>query len=128
MNNHFKEALELVKCQAAARAMTVEEMTAMAQKLFRGLRALSENDGGERSGAAPAIEPGKAIKESSIICLECGKTLKAITKKHLAVHSLSPESYREKYGYKKNTALVCKSLQRERRKLMKEMRLWERRK
>ena len=30
MDNHFKEALELVKCQAAVRIMTAEEMTAMA--------------------------------------------------------------------------------------------------
>lgn len=126
MDNHFKEALELVKCQAAARVMTSEEMTAMAQKLFRGLRVLSESRAAEL--ARPLLDPTKAIKESSITCLECGKVLKTITKKHLAGHELTPVSYREKHGYKKNTALVCKSLQRERRKLMKEMRLWERRK
>ena len=126
MDNHFKEALELVKCQAAVRIMTAEEMTAMAQRLCRGLKALSE---GEAVAAAePAIDPSKAIKENSIICVECGKTLKVITKKHLAEHGLTPESFREKKKKKKGTALVCKGLQRERRKLMKEMRLWERRK
>ena len=124
MDNHFKEALELVKCQAAVRIMTAEEMIAMAQRLCRDLKALSEGE----AATEPAIDPSKAIKENSIICVECGKTLKVITKKHLAEHGLTPESYREKYGYKKGTALVCKGLQRERRKLMKEMRLWERRK
>ena len=126
MDNHFKEALDLVKCQAAVRVMTVEEMTAMAQRLCRGLKALSESEAA--ADAAPVLDPAKAIKEHSITCVECGKTLKVLTKKHLAEHGLTPETYREKYNYKKGAALVCKSLQRERRKLMKEMRLWERRK
>ncbi|HWR05104.1 MAG TPA: MucR family transcriptional regulator, partial [Humidesulfovibrio sp.] len=38
-----------------------------------------------------------------------------------------PVEYREKYGYKKGMPLVCKSLQRERRKKMKEMELWKKR-
>ncbi|MDE5879805.1 MAG: MucR family transcriptional regulator, partial [Desulfovibrio sp.] len=33
----------------------------------------------------------------------------------------------EKWGLKKDTPLVCKSLQRERRKKMKDMKLWEKR-
>lgn len=127
MDNHFKAALELVKCQAGVRPMTVEEMTAMVQKLSCGLKALADGETME-TAQEPCIDPGKAIKENSIACVECGKAFKVITKKHLAEHGLTPESYRAKYGYKKGTALVCKSLQRERRKLMKEMRLWERRK
>jgi predicted transcriptional regulator len=74
------------------------------------------------------MDPKKAIKEKSVTCLECGKSFKILTKKHLATHGLAPEEYKEKWGYKKNTPLVCKSLQRERRKKMKEMRLWEKRK
>ena len=124
MDNQIKEALELVKCQAAVRVMTVEEMTCMAQRLCHGLKCLAEN---ETAATQPLLDPSKAIKENSISCVECGKTLKVLTRKHLAEHGLTPESYREKHGYKKGTALVCKSLQRERRKLMKEMRLWERR-
>ena len=52
---------------------------------------------------------------------------KILTKKHIATHGLTVEEYRERCGYKKGTPLVCKSLQRERRKKMKDMKLWERR-
>ncbi|MDR1126470.1 MAG: MucR family transcriptional regulator, partial [Deltaproteobacteria bacterium] len=70
----------------------------------------------------------KAIKEKSITCLECGRTFKLLSGIHLKkAHDLTPVQYREKYGYKKGTPLVCKSLQRERRKKMKEMKLWEKR-
>jgi len=57
----------------------------------------------------------------------CGKTFKLITAKHLATHGLTKEEYLEKYGYKKGTALVSKSLRKARKRKMQEMKLWERR-
>ena len=42
-------------------------------------------------------------------------------------NGLTPEQYREKWGYPRNMPLVCKALQRERRKKMKDMKLWEKR-
>jgi predicted transcriptional regulator len=126
MENYLKEALDIVKAQASVRTMTEEEITTMVRKLAESIRAISEN------GAAPVeegevLDPKKAIKEKSITCVMCGKSFKLLTKKHLASHGLSADEYRERCGYKKGTALVCKSLQRERRKKMQDMRLWERR-
>jgi len=72
------------------------------------------------------MEAKKSIKEKSITCLVCGKTMKVITKKHLALHGLDAVSYRDKFGLKKGTPLTCKELQRARRKKMSEMKLWER--
>ena len=43
------------------------------------------------------------------------------------MHGLEMASYKEKWGLKKDVPLVCKSLQRERRRKMKDMRLWEKR-
>ena len=54
--------------------------------------------------------------------------LKVLTKRHLITHGLTPEQYKEKYGYKKGTSLVAKSLARSRRKTMQDMKLWEKRK
>ena len=50
-----------------------------------------------------------------------------ITKRHLASHGMTSGEYREKWGFKKDAPLVCKALQRERRKKMKDMKLWEKR-
>lgn len=127
MEKYLKEALEIVKAQASVSAMTEEEITAMIGKLTVGIKTISEGMAVSCSSDEAAIEPAKAIKEKSITCVECGKSFKLLTKKHLASHGLTPEEYREKCGYKKGTPLVCKSLQRERRKKMRSMRLWERR-
>ncbi len=127
MENYLKEALEIVKAQASVRTMTEEEITTMVRKLSVGIRAVSESAVPLEDGEGAVIDPRKAIKEKSITCVECGKSFKLLTKKHLASHGFTPEEYRERCGYKKGMPLVCKSLQRERRKKMRSMKLWERR-
>lgn len=126
MEDHLKEALEIVKAQASVRTMTVEEITDMVQKLSDGIKAVAEGNS-ILAEEDFVVDPKKAIREKSVLCCECGKSFKILTKKHLATHGLSADEYREKFGYKKKMPLVCKSLQRERRKKMKEMQLWTKR-
>jgi len=128
MDDYVKEALEIVKAQASVRTMTEEEITSMVRKLADGIRGISECADVVEDTTVALGDARKAVKEKTITCLECGKSFKIITKKHLATHGFTPEEYREKYGYKKGSPLVCKSLQRERRKKMKDMKLWEKRK
>lgn len=128
MDDYLKEALEIVKAQASVRTMTEEEITSMVRKLAEGIRSIGGGEGLPVEAQEPAADPKKAVREKSIVCLECGKTFKVITKKHLASHNLTPVEYKEKWGYPKGAPLVCKALQRERRKKMKSMRLWEKRK
>ncbi|TVM19943.1 transcriptional regulator [Oceanidesulfovibrio indonesiensis] len=126
MESYIKEALEIVKAQASVRNMTEEEITSMVKKLAEGIKGIDEGDSATEK-PEPPIDPKKAIKEKSITCLENGKQYKIITKKTLAQFGLTPDEYRQKWGYKKNQPLVCKALQRERRKKMKDMKLWEKR-
>lgn len=127
METYIKEALEIVKAQASVRTMNEDEITTMVRKLAEGIRAIGEGSAAVVEEEENSIDPKKAIKEKSITCVVCGKSFKLLTKKHLGSHGFTTEAYREHCGYKKGTPLVCKSLQRERRKKMKDMRLWERR-
>ena len=128
MDDFLKEALGIAKAQASVRVMTEDEIVTMVRRLSVSLKVLS----GEEAGAAEPIpdaqsDPRKSLKEKSVTCLECGKVFKILTAKHLSLHDLDADGYREKWGLKKGTPLVCKGLQRERRKKMKDMRLWEKR-
>ncbi|WP_035069639.1 MucR family transcriptional regulator [Nitratidesulfovibrio termitidis] len=134
MDDLLKAALELVRAQASVRTMTAEEMMSMARAIARTLQEASQSDVriaadecAQSRSRADKKQMAKAIKERSITCLECGKSFKIITRKHLAQHEMDPDGYREKWGYKKGVPLVCKSLQRARRKKMTDMQLWERR-
>ena len=131
MDDYLKEALEIVRAQAKVRVMTSQEIVSMVRNLMHGLKAVLQ---GQATTLAPEESQGrpqdakKAIREKSIICMESGKSMKVITKRHLSKFGLTPDEYRAKWGYAKDTPLVCKELQRARRKKMQDMRLWERRK
>jgi predicted transcriptional regulator len=127
MDNYLKEVLEIVKAQASVRTMTEDEIASMIQKLSKGIRSISDALPEEEQAESNEVDASKAIKEKTITCIECGRAFKLLTKKHLATHGLTPDEYRAKCGYKKGAPLVCKALQRERRKTMREMKLWERR-
>jgi len=127
MDDYLKEALEIVKAQASVRTMTEDEITSMVKKLVRGIQAIAGEAPAPTAEEEVAIDPAKSVREKTITCCACGKAFKIITKKHLASHDLTPAEYREKFGYKKGMPLVCKSLQRDRRKKMKEMELWKKR-
>jgi len=128
MDDFLKEALDIVKAQATVRTMTEDEILSMVRSLCKGIRSIGESTTEEEGASAiPATDPKKAIREKSIICLESGKTFKVLTKRHLAKFGLTPDEYREKWGYAKKLPLVCKELQRQRRNKMKDMKLWEKR-
>ncbi|WP_291322657.1 MucR family transcriptional regulator [Desulfonatronospira sp.] len=129
MEDHVKQALEIVKAQASVRNMTEEEINSMIRSLSQGIKEASQGvtESQAEQEQQPAIDPKKAIKEKSITCLECGKSFKVLTKKHFAKHDMTTEEYKEKWGYKKNQSLIAKSLARERKKKMQDMELWKKR-
>ena len=129
MDDVMAQAMAITQAQAGVRSMSADEIVAYAVEVARGIRALMgcgdaapmpEVDG------TPGIDPKKSIRENAVICLECGHKFKMLTRRHLAQHGLTPRQYREKYGFKKNASLACRSIQKMRRDKMKEMRLWER--
>ncbi|MFO8033475.1 MAG: MucR family transcriptional regulator [Desulfohalobiaceae bacterium] len=131
MQEHIQEALQIVKAQARVRNMSEEEMASMLYKLSGQLKELLEANHGQANAEKipqAAVDPKKAIKEKSVVCLECGKSLRVLNKLHLAKHGLTPAEYKAKWGYNKNAALIAKSLARQRREKIKEMELWEKRK
>ena len=127
MDDYLKLAIELATAQASVRVMQEEEMVNMIRTLSVSLKKMTENDLDDDGEESLSANPSRSIKEKTITCLECGKVFKLITSKHLAQHGLDAEAYRRKWGLKGDVPLVCKSLQRTRRKKMKDMKLWEKR-
>ena len=92
MEEYLKEALEIVKAQASVRNMTEEELSSMILVLSRGIReAVRELPGETAKSPPPGVDPDKAIREKSVVCLECGKLFRVVTRKHLASHGMTPE-------------------------------------
>ena len=127
------QALAITKAQAGVRSMSAEEIVTYINDLVRAIRSTldknAEDDGqAEEKIDTEGLDPRKSIRENSVTCLECGQKFKMITKRHLRIHNLTPEEYKEKWGFRKNSSLACKSLQRMRRQKMKDMHIGDRRK
>lgn len=127
MEEHVSMALEIVKAQAGFRSMSEEEICTMIQGLSTAIKHLLDTDGVPEAAQLDVAAANRAPKDNSILCLECLKPFKMLTHKHMATHGLTPAEYREKWDYAKNAPLICKSLQRRRRKKMKDIKLWEKR-
>ncbi len=133
MDDIMQQALNITRAQAGVRPMSASEVAAYAAEIAKGIRTILESEPEEEDfesgeNTAPACDPKRSIKENSIICLEYGRSFRVLTIRHLRTHGLDARTYKEKYGFKKNTPLACKSLIRVRRKKMNDMRLWTRKK
>ena len=118
--------MSITTAQAGVRPMTAQEIVAYAKEVAAGIRQLQGN--AVTGATEPAVNPKDAVRETSVVCLECGAKFKMLTKRHLAQHGLTPEEYKAKWGLKKGSSLACKSIQRMRRQKMQDMQLWTRRK
>ncbi len=107
--------------------MTEEEISSMVQGLSIAISRMIASPEGEGEQGIERSAADRTPRDNAIICLECQNAFKMLTRKHMMSHGLTPAEYREKWGYAKNAPLVCKSLQRQRRKKMKDMKLWEKR-
>ena len=123
--NHMENALKIVEAQAGVRAMTADELCEAIERLTNGLKRIADGDA-EPPKQEPPCDPKRAIRNKSIVCLECGRTFKTLSKKHLESHGLTPDEYRAKWGYKKRAPLSCRETAKARSERMKEMKLWTR--
>ena len=126
-------AASIVKAQASVSKISPEEIEQILMKTFLVLQRMqnAEQHGvlmqlsGEPAAAAsqesplePAT-PRDSIRESKIICLECGIEMKQLTRKHLGLHGLTQRDYKKKWGFSLRTPLSAKSLSRARSRAAK---------
>lgn len=124
-NPYLEQAMEMVKAQAGVKQMTPAEIVEMTKEVAEGLNDyVSGTEEVESEIQEPVIEPKRAIRLNHIICVECGAKFKILSKKHLESHGLTPDEYREKWGYKKGTSLVCKSVTQKRREKIASTKIW----
>ena len=124
-------AAEIVKAQAGVTRMSAEELSEALAKTFDSLKRMKDQEEGGvaeipvSDAASVVVEPAASIQQNRIICLECGKEFKQLSRRHLESHGLTPKEYRTKYGLKATQALTAKSLSAKRRKTAKERGLGE---
>jgi predicted transcriptional regulator len=124
-------AAEIVAAQAGVTRMSADELSEGLTKTYHSLKRIKDLDEGLITGIPPSgaasvvMEPKASIQRNKIICLDCGKEFKQLSRSHLKSHGLTPKEYKQKYNLKASQALTAKSLSAKRRKTAKERGLGE---
>jgi predicted transcriptional regulator len=134
--------LALVADVAAAylrrNSVSVDQIGQVVQSVTRALEAAANGQPGDaavtaREAGGDALAPGKvepavpavpvrnAVHPDYLVCLVCGIKAKTL-KRHLgSAHQLSPESYRQKFGLRKDFPITAPAYSERRSKMAKKI-------
>lgn len=121
-------AKELVQAAILAQGLSPDASRALLRRTFNTLQGLQTESGDAETEAEPAeaLPDWRAsITRHTIRCLECGETFKQLTIRHLRVHGLDTQSYRQKYGIPHTQSLLSREMSKRRRELAQQNRPWE---
>ncbi len=51
-------------------------------------------------------DPRRAITETGVVCLVCGRSFRHLTNTHLRAHGLTSDEYKQRFGYNMRRALM----------------------
>ena len=112
---------EIVTAQARLVPLTPEGMSDSMQRVFETLQAVHHSERDEEFGMPLPRDPEASIQQHQVICKECGKAFALLSNRHLALHGLTPRTYKQKHGIRLTQALSARSLTAQRRKLAKQL-------
>ncbi|MGO9312312.1 MAG: MucR family transcriptional regulator [Syntrophobacteraceae bacterium] len=126
-------AASIVKAQASVSKISPEEIEQTLMKTFLVLQRMQNAEqhgvllqmsgepafGASQENPLEPATPKDSIRESRIMCLECGIEMKQLTRKHLGLHGLTQRDYKKKWGFSMRTPLSAKSLSRARSRAAK---------
>ena len=112
---------EIVAAQAGHTRLTSEEIGDSLRQVFRTLLDVQRTGQDIEVEESVVRDPQASIQRNQVICLECGKSFKLLSNRHLALHNLTPRAYKQKHGIRMTQALSARTLSQRRRKLAKEL-------
>ena len=125
-------AKELTRTLIEAGGLSAEDMRDTLQKTHATLLTLKIQEESGTTSSVPMYEAPpaqvnwrKSITKRAISCLECGKTFRQLSSRHLQEHGLDARLYRTKYGILRTEPLAAKTTTARRREVAQEIRPWE---
>ena len=113
---------EIVAAQAGHTRLTPEEIGDSLRHVFKTLQDVQQVGQSVDAVEEPiSRDPQSSIQRNQVVCLECGKSFKLLSNRHLALHALTPREYKQKHGIRMTQALSARTLSARRRKLAKEL-------
>ena len=108
---------EIVVAYVAKNAVPVDQVPVMINNIHQTLAGL----GVEIPNFTPAVPIKRSIRKATIVCLDCGKSVKML-KRHLSTaHGLGVKEYRERWGLPTDYPMVAPDYAAQRSELAKKI-------
>ncbi len=111
----------IVMAQASHSRLSPDDIADSLRKVFHALKDIQQMGADSEIDEAISRDPQASIQRNQVVCLECGKSFKLLSNRHLALHGLTPREYKQKHGIRITQALSSRALTARRRKLAKEL-------
>ena len=120
MKTPIELSADLVIAQSKTRVMDLDEIILSLEQSFAILTELIDR---ERAAHLPATEtirhPADSIRSDHVVCLECGQKFQLLANRHLALHGLTPRTYKQKHELPLSLPLSSGKLTAKRKKIAK---------
>ncbi len=113
---------QIVAAQVAQSPVAADALPGLIHSVFQALSTVespTSSSGGSRP--EPAVPVKRSVSPDHIICLEDGKSFKALRRHIQNEHNLNPDQYRERWGLPRDYPMVASNYAEHRSKLAKSL-------
>jgi predicted transcriptional regulator len=109
MATRLELAAQIVATYARNHAVAASELPQIIRQVYEALDGATEAQVSSSQTSTPAVRVNKSVFPDHMVCLEDGKSFKAL-KRHLRTsHGLTPDEYRAKWGLPHNYPMTASS-------------------
>lgn len=109
---------DIVSAYVSNNPIPVTGLADLIASVHSSLSGLGQGSAVPAEAQVPAVNPKKSVFPDYIVCLEDGKKFKSL-KRHLALHGLTPDEYRARWGLKPDYPMVAPNYAAQRSELAK---------
>ncbi|RWG49591.1 MAG: transcriptional regulator [Mesorhizobium sp.] len=109
---------DIVSAFVSNNSVPVAGLADLISSVHSSLSGLGQRSAVPAEAQVPAVNPKKSVFPDYILCLEDGKKFKSL-KRHLALHGLTPDEYRARWGLKPDYPMVAPNYAAQRSELAK---------
>ena len=112
---------EIVSSYAGHNVLAPDQLAELINRVHSTLATLDGPSTPDQQAQEPAVPVRRSIKNSEILCLECGRGQKML-KRHIATaHNLTPAEYRAKWNLRSNYPMVAPDYAKRRSEMAKKI-------
>jgi predicted transcriptional regulator len=111
---------EIIVAQVRLTPLSLHVIVEGLYRVFETLYAIRQSGSEALFETTTCRDPQSSIQHNQVVCLECGNTFKLLSNRHLALHGLTPRSYKHKHGIRMTQALSAQTLSARRSKLARQ--------